>query len=163
MIYEANKPITLKYVTKDGETKSYDFTPEETMNRPQIIMMLKAQDKNFLKLVESENMGNHKHYIKLENVYKKPKIVEDVTSNASYIVLQDSTVENFEDGWIDILVFNKTISGDDFERIKTIVEEVKKAKPDDFTVDDIVSAIEKEFDVKDHMEVSNSRAMYIYY
>lgn len=162
MIYEADKPVELKYITKDGDEKSYEFTPTTNMNRPQIIMMLKNQDKNFLKLLEGDNkMG--KHYIKLENVYKKPKIVEDVTSNASYIVLQDSTVENFEDGWIDILVFNKTISGDDFERIKTIVEEVKKAKPDDFTVGDIVSAIEKEFDVKDHMEVSNSRAMYIYY
>lgn len=162
MIYKANKPTKLTYVTKDGEKKSIDFTPEKDMNRPQIITMLRDQDDSFLKLLEGDKkMG--KHYIKLESTFKKPKEAENVTDDVSYIVLQDSTADNIEDSMMDILVFKEKMSDEDFEKMKSIVEKVKSDKPEDYTVDDIVDAINNEFNVTDHMEVSNSKAMYIYY
>lgn len=162
-MYEANKPIKLKYITKDGEEKSIDYTPEKDMNRPQIIMMLQSQDKNFFKLMEGEyKMG--KNYIKLESVYRKPKkITESTINDANYIVLQDSSVGNSDAGWMDVLTFNKTLTKEDFDRMKSIIAEVKENKPDTFNVTDLIDAIKKEFPVDDHMEVSNSRAMYIYY
>lgn len=79
-MYNAGQEYNIKYINSDGEQKEIKITPEEDINKPQMIMTLKEKDKNFFKLLENKNI-----------------IRESVNSMKLFDVLEN---KNFED--IDI-------------------------------------------------------------
>lgn len=53
-MYNKDKDYTLKYITKNGEEKTKEFTPDKDTSVPQVINMLKQEDKDFFKLIENK-------------------------------------------------------------------------------------------------------------
>lgn len=50
-IYEPNKEYTIEYLTTSGKTKQIKKTFNKQMTPPEVIMLLKSETKDFLKLV----------------------------------------------------------------------------------------------------------------
>lgn len=67
MQYEKDKKYTVKYITDKFEEKEQEITPEKDMSKPEMIMKLKENNKDFFKLVENKSSDD---YIELEDVDK---------------------------------------------------------------------------------------------
>lgn len=51
-MYKSGEEYNIRYYSKDGKEQTCTITPEEDMNRPQVIRKLKEEHKDFLKLIE---------------------------------------------------------------------------------------------------------------
>ena len=72
-MYKSGEEYNIKYYNKEGKEQTCTITPEEDMNRPQMIKKLKEKNKDFLKLIECKLMEGD-----LEMEYKTYKdLVED--------------------------------------------------------------------------------------
>lgn len=69
-MYNKNKTYTVKYVNSKGEKQEKQITPTEDMSKPQMIMKLKEEDKNFFKLLEAVEYISKSEYDKIPNDYK---------------------------------------------------------------------------------------------
>lgn len=69
-MYNKNTEYNVKYVTKDGKEETKQITPEEDMSKPQMIMKLKEEDKNFFKLLEDFEYITPEELKKLHKDYK---------------------------------------------------------------------------------------------
>lgn len=69
-MYNKNTKYDVKYVTKDGKEETKQITPEEDMSKPQMIMKLKEEDKNFFKLLEDFEYITPEELKKLHKDYK---------------------------------------------------------------------------------------------
>lgn len=69
-MYNKDTEYNVKYVTKDGKEETKQITPSEDMSKPQMIMKLKEEDKNFFKLLESVEYISKSEYDKIPNDYK---------------------------------------------------------------------------------------------
>ena len=90
MQYKANVNYKIVYLTKTGEEKEIDFTPEKDMNIAELIITIKANNKDFFKLKSANEIKGD------ENMEENKEIVtesEDMLTNL-YDVLE---ARNFED------------------------------------------------------------------
>lgn len=55
-MYKSGEEYNIKYYNKEGKEQTCTITPEEDMNRPQMIKKLKEENKDFLKLIECKLM-----------------------------------------------------------------------------------------------------------
>ena len=69
-MYNKNTEYNVKYVTKDGKEETKQITPENDMTKPQMIMKLKEEDKNFFKLLEDFEYITPEELKKLHKDYK---------------------------------------------------------------------------------------------
>ena len=69
-MYSKDTKYNVKYVTKDGKEETKQITPEEDMSKPQMIMKLKEEDKNFFKLIENVEYITPEELKKLHKDYK---------------------------------------------------------------------------------------------
>lgn len=69
-MYSKDTKYDVKYVTKDGKEETKQITPEEDMSKPQMIMKLKEEDKNFFKLIENVEYITPEELKKLHKDYK---------------------------------------------------------------------------------------------
>lgn len=69
-MYNKNTEYNVKYVTKDGKEETKQITPEEDMSKPQMIIKLKEEDKNFFKLLEDFEYITPEELKKLHKDYK---------------------------------------------------------------------------------------------
>ena len=69
-MYSKDTKYNVKYVTKDGKEETKQITPEEDMSKPQMIMKLKEEDKNFFKLLEDFEYITPEELKKLHKDYK---------------------------------------------------------------------------------------------
>lgn len=63
-MYNKDKDYTLKYITKNGEEKTKEFTPDKDTSVPQVINMLKQEDKDFFKLIENKILKKEEKSVK---------------------------------------------------------------------------------------------------
>lgn len=88
-MYKANKKYKISYYTTDGEVKYTEITPEEDMNRPQMVMKMKEQDENFLRLIEGKGdkgMNPLDEKIKpwYEKAYPEEYTLPDLNPNVTF-------------------------------------------------------------------------------
>lgn len=69
-MYSKDTKYNVKYVTKDGKEETKQITPAEDMSKPQMIMKLKEEDKNFFKLLEDFEYITPEELKKLHKDYK---------------------------------------------------------------------------------------------
>lgn len=69
-MYNKDTEYNVKYVTKDGKEETKQITPSEDMSKPQMIMKLKEEDKNFFKLIENVEYITPEELKKLHKDYK---------------------------------------------------------------------------------------------
>lgn len=69
-MYSKDTKYDVKYVTKDGKEETKQITPAEDMSKPQMIMKLKEEDKNFFKLLEDFEYITPEELKKLHKDYK---------------------------------------------------------------------------------------------
>ena len=81
-MYNKDTKYNVKYVTKDGKEETKQITPEEDMSKPQMIMKLKEEDKNFFKLIENVEYITPEELKKLHKDYKST--VGDIIKFSKY-------------------------------------------------------------------------------
>lgn len=102
MQYKANVNYKIVYLTKTGEEKEIDFTPEKDMNIAELITTIKSNNEDFFKLKSVNEIKGD------ENMKENKKVVtesEEMLSNL-YDVLEARNFEDIDitDKEIDILV-----------------------------------------------------------
>lgn len=81
-MYSKDTTYDVKYVTKDGKEETKQITPTEDMSKPQMIMKLKEEDKNFFKLIENVEYITPEELKKLHKDYKST--VGDIIKFSKY-------------------------------------------------------------------------------
>ena len=81
-MYSKDTKYDVKYVTKDGKEETKQITPTEDMSKPQMIMKLKEEDKNFFKLLEDFEYITPEELKKLHKDYKST--VGDIIKFSKY-------------------------------------------------------------------------------
>lgn len=81
-MYSKDTKYDVKYVTKDGKEETKQIIPEEDMSKPQMIMKLKEEDKNFFKLIENVEYITPEELKKLHKDYKST--VGDIIKFSKY-------------------------------------------------------------------------------
>lgn len=102
MQYKANVNYKIVYITKTGEEKEIDFTPEKDMNIAELITTIKSNNEDFFKLKSANEIKGD------ENMEENKEIVtesEEMLTNL-YDVLEARNFEDVDitDKEIDILV-----------------------------------------------------------
>lgn len=102
MQYKANVNYKTVYITKTGEEKEIDFTPEKDMNIAELITTIKSNNEDFFKLKSANEIKGD------ENMEENKEIVtesEEMLTNL-YDVLEARNFEDVDitDKEIDILV-----------------------------------------------------------
>ena len=128
MQYKANVNYKIVYLTKTGEEKEIDFTPEKDMNIAELITTIKSNNADFFKLKSANEIKGD------ENMKENKKVVtesEEMLTNL-YDVLEARNFEDVDitDKEIDIMVaysldpeFGDTDSYDAF--LTTLAKELK--------------------------------------
>lgn len=116
-MYDKNKEYDIRYVDLDGKEQLKQITPTEDMSKPQMIMKLKEEDKNFFKLLESEKEEN--------KVEEKECILEDVDRKPTVWQWGANELDNI------INAAKKELEGDDlYEFLQGMVDTIKGAAED---------------------------------
>lgn len=102
MQYKANVNYKIVYITKTGEEKEIDFTPEKDMNIAELITTIKSNNEDFFKLKSANEIKGD------ENMKENKKVVtesEEMLTNL-YDVLEARNFEDVDitDKEIDIMV-----------------------------------------------------------
>lgn len=102
MQYKANVNYKIVYLTKTGEEKEIDFTPEKDMNIAELITTIKSNNEDFFKLKSANEIKGD------ENMEENKEVVtesEEMLANL-YDVLEARNFEDVDitDKEIDILV-----------------------------------------------------------
>lgn len=102
MQYKANVNYKIVYITKTGEEKEIDFTPEKDMNIAELITTIKSNNEDFFKLKSANEIKGD------ENMEENKEIVtesEEMLTNL-YDVLEARNFEDVDitDKEIDIMV-----------------------------------------------------------
>lgn len=102
MQYKANVNYKIVYLTKTGEEKEIDFTPEKDMNIAELITTIKSNNADFFKLKSANEINGD------ENMKENKKVVtesEEMLTNL-YDVLEARNFEDVDitDKEIDIMV-----------------------------------------------------------
>lgn len=102
MQYKANVNYKIVYITKTGEEKEIDFTPEKDMNIAELITTIKSNNEDFFKLKSANEIKGD------ENMEENKEVVtesEEMLTNL-YDVLEARNFEDVDitDKEIDILV-----------------------------------------------------------
>ena len=102
MQYKANVNYKIVYLTKTGEEKEIDFTPEKDMNIAELITTIKSNNEDFFKLKSANEIKGD------ENIKENKKVVtesEEMLTNL-YDVLEARNFEDVDitDKEIDIMV-----------------------------------------------------------
>ena len=102
MQYKANVNYKIVYLTKTGEEKEIDFTPEKDMNIAELITTIKSNNEDFFKLKSANEIKGD------ENMKENKKVVtesEEMLTNL-YDVLEARNFEDVDitDKEIDIMV-----------------------------------------------------------
>ena len=102
MQYKANVNYKIVYITKTGEEKEIDFTPEKDMNIAELITTIKSNNEDFFKLKSANEIKGD------ENMEENKEVVtesEEMLTNL-YDVLEARNFEDVDitDKEIDIMV-----------------------------------------------------------
>lgn len=73
-MYNKDEQYDIKYINTNGEQITKKVTPQEDLSKPQMIMKLKEEDKNFFKLLEGKNLKEENKMERLD----KCVMLEDV-------------------------------------------------------------------------------------
>lgn len=177
-MYEANKEYHVRYFNDKGEEQEYTFTPEQTLNRPQLITKLKKEKKDFFKLIECKLK---KGDLIMENLSKKSKNNLDVKIKPWYMkeynddelgqeISDDVTFQNIIDAlnehaeiydvigvWDSIVrerIFDKlsSLSGLEYDDIfHKWLEESKKVESEENDFEELLDADETEEEVSSEL------------
>ena len=161
MQYKANVNYKIVYITKTGEEKEIDFTPEKDMNIAELITTIKSNNEDFFKLKSANEIKGD------ENMEENKEIVtesEEMLTNL-YDVLEARNFEDVDitDKEIDIMVaysldpeLGDTDSYDAF--LTTLAKELKvnpmtveDARKADIITVDLYQWVEDNFDKLDSL------------
>lgn len=161
MQYKANVNYKIVYITKTGEEKEIDFTPEKDMNIAELITTIKSNNEDFFKLKSANEIKGD------ENMEENKEVVtesEEMLTNL-YDVLEARNFEDVDitDKEIDIMVaysldpeLGDTDSYDAF--LTTLAKELKvnpmtaeDARKADIITVDLYQWVEDNFDKLDSL------------
>lgn len=161
MQYKANVNYKIVYITKTGEEKEIDFTPEKDMNIAELITTIKSNNEDFFKLKSANEIKGD------ENMEENKEVVtesEEMLTNL-YDVLEARNFEDVDitDKEIDIMVaysldpeLGDTNSYDTF--LTTLAKELKvdpmtveDARKADIITVDLYQWVEDNFDKLDSL------------
>lgn len=102
MQYKANVNYKIVYITKTGEEKEIDFTPEKDMNIAELITTIKSNNEDFFKLKSANEIKGDKNMEENKEVVTES---EEMLTNL-YDVLEARNFEDVDitDKEIDIMV-----------------------------------------------------------
>lgn len=136
MQYKANVNYKIVYITKTGEEKEIDFTPEKDMNIAELITTIKSNNEDFFKLKSANEIKGD------ENMEENKEVVtesEEMLTNL-YDVLEARNFEDVDitDKEIDIMVAYSLDpelgDADSYDAFLTTL--AKELKVDPMTVED---------------------------